>query len=138
MKSNLGYDSRSAVDRLLHRREELVDGDAALLGRVALAQRDGAVALDRVEVDRDAERSPDFVHPAVAAADRAGGVVGDVVPPLQLLVDFLGALDEERLVLDQGEDGALDRREARVELEERARLAADLQRKEERGGEEEA
>ena len=44
-----------------------------------------------------------------APADGAGGVIGHVVTALQLGVQLLGLLDERGLVLEQREDGDLDR-----------------------------
>src|SRR3712207_8826868 len=41
--------------------EEVGLGDAFLGHRVALAEGEGAILLDRVEVDRDAPRRADFV-----------------------------------------------------------------------------
>src|SRR5688572_16412786 len=56
--------------------DQIGDRDALLLHGVAVADRDGLV-LERVEVDRDAERRPDLVLAAVAPPDRAGVVVVD-------------------------------------------------------------
>ena len=56
---------------------QALERHALLRHRVAVAHRDGAV-LERVEVDRDAERRADLVLAAVAAADRAGVVEVDV------------------------------------------------------------
>ena len=55
---------------------QLVERDALLRHGVAVAHRDGAV-VERVEVDRDAERRADLVLTTVAAADRAGVVEVD-------------------------------------------------------------
>ena len=56
---------------------ELVDRDALLLHRVAVAHGHGVV-LERVEVDGDAERRADLVLAAVATADRPRVVEVDV------------------------------------------------------------
>ena len=95
-----GVASRLPLDLLLEVLEQLWDGDASLLGRVALPQRHGAVALERVEVDGDAEGRARLVHAAVPPADGARGVVGHVVPPLQLGVELLGLGNQLRLVLE--------------------------------------
>ena len=114
------------LDLLLEELEQLGDGDAPLLCGVAVAQRHRAVPLERFEVDGDAEGRTRLVHAPVAPADGAGGVVLDVVAALQLLVELVGLGHELRLVLDERQHRRLDRREARVQLEQRARLAADL------------
>ena len=56
---------------------QALERHALLRHRVAVAHGDGAV-VERVEVDRDAERRADLVLAAVAAADRAGVVEVDV------------------------------------------------------------
>ena len=61
----------------------LGERDALLRHRVAVADGD-RVVVERVEVDRDAERRADLVLAAVAAADRAGVVEVDVPAPAQL------------------------------------------------------
>ena len=53
------------------------DFDADLLGSVAVANGDGVVGQS-VEVDNDAFRGADFVLFAIAFADVAGVVPGDV------------------------------------------------------------
>ena len=73
-----GSDQRSAAEQA--RREvalDLVERHPLLRHRVALAHRHGLV-VERVEVDRDAERRADLVLAAVATADRAGVVEVDV------------------------------------------------------------
>src|SRR5208283_1058904 len=57
--------------------KELGLADPHLLHRVALAQRERAVLLDGIEVDRDAPGRPDLVLPPVAPAYRARLVVKD-------------------------------------------------------------
>ena len=75
-------------DLLAYDVDQVVDRDALLLHRVAVAQRDRAV-LQRVVVDGDAERRADFVLAAVAPADRAGLVVRDREVRAQQLDDLL-------------------------------------------------
>src|SRR5690242_21650748 len=67
-----------------------IRGDALLLQRVAVADGDGAI-LHRLPVHRDAERSPDLVLPAVAAADGARFIIEDREASAQ----FLGELRRE-------------------------------------------
>src|SRR5690606_29083068 len=62
---------------------DLVQRHALLAHRVTVADRHGLV-VERVEVDRDAERRADLVLAAVTAADRAGVVEVDVPVPAQL------------------------------------------------------
>src|SRR5215468_33334 len=62
---------------LLELAEQRVDGDSILRHAVAVTDRDRTV-VEGVEVDRDAQRRPDLVLPAVAAADRPGGVDVDL------------------------------------------------------------
>ena len=73
----------SAVDLLFEEDEEFVFGEAALFAGVAVAEGNGAVFFDRVEVDGDAEGGADFVLAAIAAADGTGGVVEDVPAALE-------------------------------------------------------
>src|SRR6476469_2914085 len=89
---------------------DLVEGDALLAHRVALADRHGVV-LEGVEVDGDAERSAELVLAVVAAADRAGVVEVDV-PVLAQLGGEVASLGREVGVARQREHGGLDRREA--------------------------
>src|SRR4051812_16580356 len=65
---------------------ELGDGDARLVERVAVAQRDRLV-LERLVVDRDAARRADLVLAPVALADRAAGVELGGHQLAQVLVD---------------------------------------------------
>src|SRR5581483_4555799 len=97
----------------------------ALLRRlVAVAERHGAV-LDRLVVDRDAERRSDLVLTAVAATDRARLVVLHREVRAELRVDLLRLLGVAALP-EKREHGGLHRREARVEAEHGARLALDF------------
>ena len=66
---------------------QALERHALLAHRVAVAHGDGAV-VERVEVDRDAERRADLVLAAVAAADRAGVVEVDVPLAAQVVGDL--------------------------------------------------
>src|SRR5699024_3206860 len=103
---------------------ELVDGDALLLHRVALADGDGVV-VQGVEVDGHAVRGADLVLTTVAAADGAGGVVVDVPQTAQLVGDLLRGRGQG-LLLRQRQDGDLHRGQARVQLEDGACVSAAL------------
>src|SRR3954449_12609878 len=70
-----------------------VQADALLAHRVALPHGH-RVVLERVEVDRQAERRADLVLPAVAAADGAGVVEVDV-PALPQLGGEVAGLGRE-------------------------------------------
>ena len=87
--------------------EEFVFGEAALFAGVAVAEGDGAVFFDRVEVDGDAEGGADFVLAAIAATDRTGGVVEDVPSALESFKKSACAFDQFGLVFQQREDGSL-------------------------------
>ncbi len=79
-------------------------------------------SVERLAVDGHAERRARFVLAAVASADRALLVVEARQPGrLALAVDLVGQLGHAFL-LDQREDGHLDRRQPRVELHHHARL----------------
>ena len=106
-------------------RRDVLDLDADLVRRVAVAHGDAAV-LDRVEVDRDAERRADLVLAPVAPPDVPGRVPLHVVPPLQVVVDAPRDLEQRRVLLREREDGGLDGRQERRELEQRPLGAADL------------
>ena len=108
----------SAVDLLIEEGDEFVFREAALFAAVAVAECDGAVFFDGVEVNGNAEGGADFVLAAVAATDGSGGVVEDVPAFLQTFVEGAGALDEFGLVFQKWEDGGFVRRDAWVELEE--------------------
>src|SRR5690242_7555355 len=99
-------------------RDEPVFGNPDLAHRVAITQRDRAV-LHGVVIDRDAERRPDLVLAAIAAADRTGLVVVDREVVAERVVDAprplrLAVFPKER------EDGGLVRREPGVEAEDDA------------------
>ena len=102
---------------------QLVDRHAHLLGGVAIADRDGTV-LERVEVDRDAQRRADLVLTAVALADRLRLVVVDHVAVGQRGVDLAGQR-RQRVLLAQRQHRHLVRREARVQAQHGARLVVD-------------
>src|SRR5664279_4837540 len=69
---------RSAADQSLRQIGlRLVDGDALLRHRIPIADGHGLVGRG-VEVDREAERRPDLVLPAVPPADLPGVVELDV------------------------------------------------------------
>ena len=104
---------------------QLVDRDALLRERVAVAHGDRAV-LERLVVDRHAPRRADLVLAAVALADRAALVVlGLHDRPRSALVDLAGELGLAVLAHER-QHGDLDRRQARVQLQHRALLARDL------------
>src|SRR5919198_2751145 len=65
---------RSGAELLAQRGDELGDGDADLPHRVALADRDLPI-LERLEIDRHAQRCADLVLPPVAPPDRLRLVV---------------------------------------------------------------
>ena len=67
---------------------------------VPVAEGDGTVFFDGIEVDGDAKRGADLVLAAIAAADCAGGVVEDVPAALQFFVKLLRDFDEFWLVLE--------------------------------------
>src|SRR4029077_329812 len=110
---------RSAAERLSERGHELLDRHAYLAHRVALADRHGAI-VDRLEVDRHAERRADLVLTAVAPADRLRLVVRrhEMRPDLRPDVARDGA---QALVLREREDGDLVRREVWTEAHHDAR-----------------
>src|SRR5690242_6625551 len=99
---------------------DLVQGDALLLHRVALADGD-RVVVQGVEVDGDAERRTDLVLAAVAAADGTGVVELDVPVLPEVGGEALG-LRRELRVAGEREDRDLDRRQARVEAHHGALL----------------
>ena len=86
---NRGLLGRGRLDQAADFLEAIVDLDAPLLQRVAVADRDRAVG-ERLAVDGDAERRADFVLAAIAAADRALLVVEDVEVRLQVAIDLAG------------------------------------------------
>src|SRR5215211_7612085 len=77
-----------ALNLLAQPAREVVDGQANLLHRVAVAHGDGAV-FQALEVDREAVGRADLVLAAVAAADGARLVIGDHELAAQPLVDLL-------------------------------------------------
>lgn len=92
--------------------DRLVDGNADLLHRVAIAYGDGIV-LCRLEIDGYAERRADLVLAAVSLADRPREVVrcGEVLSDLRVnLVCFFGK------TFLQGQYGAFVRRECGVKV----------------------
>src|SRR6185503_11123531 len=116
--------SRRRRDPLADLGSQPILGDAHLRHRIAVAQRDGAVAHG-VVVDRDAEGRPDLVLPAVAAADRTCLVVVDGEVAAEIGVDLAHALRLAFLPHER-EDGGLVRREARVQAEHDPALTLDL------------
>src|SRR5688500_11689885 len=83
----------------------LAGGDALLNKRVAVADRDRLI-LDRLPIDGEAERSPDFVLTAVATADRAGLVIETREVRSQFSGQLLGEL-RHAVFLDEREDAGL-------------------------------
>ena len=82
-------------------------GNATLFGGVSVAECNGAVLFDGVEVDGDAERGADFVLAAVAASDGTGRIVKDVPALLQLLVEAVARSTSSGLFLRSGKTAAL-------------------------------
>ena len=76
------------------------------------------MVLERVEVDGDAERRADLVLAAVPAADRAGIVEVDV-PALAQLDGEVARFRGQVGVTGQRQHGRLDRRQPRVESQDR-------------------
>src|SRR5215207_739312 len=103
--------------------DEVVDRHPDLLGGVPIADRDRLV-LERLEVDGDRERRADLVLAAVAATDRLRLVVVDHVALTEGLADLVGERGQ-RVPARQREHGHLVRRDAGVEAQHRAVLAAD-------------
>ncbi len=109
-------------------RQELINGDAFLLHRVAMTQRHGvrffrSVFAYGIEIDSHAERCARLVLAAVATADGSGLVVRDSHVRAQLGDHFLRLRHQLWLVLEQREDADLDRGHARVETQHGAHLA---------------
>ena len=104
--------------------DEPVDRHALLLERVAVAQRHRPV-LERLVVDRHAQRRADLVLAAVALADRAALVVLGLHPRAQRRDDLAGDFGLA-VLLDERQHRDLHRRQPRVQLEHGARLAADV------------
>ena len=76
-------------------------GDALLFGCVAIAESDGAVFFDGIEIDGNTPRRSDFVHAAITSADGTGGIPERIVPLLEFFVDPVRTFDEFGLVLEQ-------------------------------------
>ncbi len=103
---------------------EALDRQALLRERVALAQRHRPV-LEALVVDGQAERRADLVLAAVALADRAAVVVLDHAharTAAQRAVDLARELGLAVLAHER-QDRRLDRRQARVQSQDRAQLA---------------
>src|SRR3954447_25981896 len=98
-----------------------------LLGeRVAVADGDGAV-LQRHVIDREGPRRADLVLPPVAPPDVSAVVVLHEMPGPQLLVEPARRLDHSRVRLgDERQHRRLDRRDRRVQAQERALAPLDL------------
>src|SRR6185436_9537062 len=90
--------------------------------RVAIADRDGLV-LRGLAIDRDAERRAGLVLTTVTAADRSAVVVEHIEVLAQIVVNLVRELRHAVLV-DEREDGRLERRDRRLEFENDARFAA--------------
>src|SRR5262249_11526099 len=106
--------SLRSSDALAQVRHYLIERDADLVARVAVADGDGLIR-DRLAVDRDAEGRAGFVHPGVALADALLGVVlrrADLAAHVG--VELLRAPGHAFFV-DEGEAPGLDRCEPRVE-----------------------
>ncbi len=84
-----------------------------------------AAVADRLAVDRDAEGRARLVHPAIATADRAAVVIERREPVLERLI-HLRRQFRHPILLHQGKDARLDRRERRMEAQHHAHLALHL------------
>ena len=109
---------------------EVVDeggfAEAFLVEGVAVAEGEGAVFFEGVEVNGDGVGGADFVLAAVAAADGAGGVEEDVPAVFEFAVEGFGVGEEFGFVFDEGEDGGFVGGEAGVEAQEGAFFAFDF------------
>src|SRR2546423_920305 len=101
------------------RRRQILNSDAFLLHRIAIAQRD-CVAQSRIffpeslEINGDTERGTYFVLPAIPPTNRAALVVEDGQVWAQEGHDLLRFRDERLLVFEQGKYCALDRCDPRM------------------------
>src|ERR1700674_5402350 len=87
--------------------------DALLLERVAVPHRDGAVR-DRLTIDSDSKRRPNFVLPPIPATNRSAVVVKDRERRPQLVGDAMRHL-RHSILLDERKDSRLDRSDRRVQ-----------------------
>ena len=93
------------ADAVLDDLAELLHGDALLLHRVAIAQRDRALG-EGIAIDGDAERRTDGVLAAVALADGVLHLDVGVEVELQAVDDLLCLLGQSVFV-DERQDGTL-------------------------------
>src|SRR4029077_14422589 len=112
------------AELLVEEARELADVDSHLRGAVALPDRNRSGA-QRVAVHRDAKRRSGLILAPITAPDRAFLVVEHVVAPLEAAID-LERLLRHPVLLDEREHRRLDRGEARMQPENRPRLAAEL------------
>src|SRR5687767_7049441 len=102
-------------------RTELVSGNADLLERVSVTNRDRAV-LRRLTIDRDAERRAHLILPTIPPADRATVVVEHRERAAEIISDAVRHLGHA-VLLHEREYARLDRRDGRREPQDRAALA---------------
>src|SRR5579875_1132321 len=95
---------------------ELIDADALLAHRVAIAYRDGLI-LHRLVVDRDAERRPDLVLTPVELPD-IPLVVLRAEKRTERVLDEVRSFDQVGLVARQRKNRNLDGRDARMEAQD--------------------
>ena len=105
--------------RVVHHREELAVSHTRLLHGIALADGKRSV-FDGLGVDGDAPGRTGFVLTTVAAADGARDVPHDVDLLLELRENLAGKPVLSLVLLDEREDGDLDGRDLRAEVENRA------------------
>src|SRR6267154_1407284 len=111
-------------DLFLDVAHELGRGEAHLLQRIAVADRDRLI-LRRLAVDRDTEGRAGLILAAIAPADRAAVVVEHVEVAAQVVEDLTGELRHAVLVHER-EDGRFERRQRGRELQHDALLALHL------------
>src|SRR5208282_1798739 len=101
---------------LLQEGFDLVQADALLGHRIALADRDGLISQG-LAVHGDAIRCTDLVHAGVAPADRLLGIVFAGEIPAEVEIELLSDLGHAILV-DQREDAELGRGKLGFEFHE--------------------
>src|SRR5690242_7032589 len=122
-----------AVEKLTDHRRELGDRNPGLLHRVPLANGHPAVpglaalaVSDGLHVDGHAIRRPDLVLASVEPPDGRRVVVHHAPVLRELTADRVGGPDDVVALLQQREDGHLDRRQLGMEFEHDALLAPHL------------
>src|SRR5207237_6286548 len=105
---------------------QILDRDALLFHRIALAQRDrvaerGIFFAECFEIDRDAERSPDFVLAPITAADRPRFIVKNEHVRPEKIYNLFRFRHEWLLVFQERENSALYRRDPRMDTQPHSR-----------------